>query len=167
MSEHGPDDAPAAGAWWRLVELFFAQHHKHQQVVRSLGLNPPHAMALMQLDPAHPAPMRALAGILSCDASHVTGLVDRLEELGYVERRNDPTDRRVKTLVLTSQGERARQVARAGLYEPPPELLALSDSDQRLLRDIVARATGTEGDVAEPAAPMTWRSDPLAGVRTT
>lgn len=150
MSEHGAADAPAVTAAWRqLVELFFAQHATHHQAVRSLGLNPPHALALMQLDPDHPAPMRSLAGILSCDASHVTGLADRLEELGYVERRTDPADRRVKTLVLTPAGEHARQVARAGLYEPPAELLKLSDEDQRQLRDIVARA------VHESAAPQT------------
>ncbi len=31
-------------------------------------------------------------------------LVDELEELGYVERQPDPTDRRAKLIVLTSQG---------------------------------------------------------------
>lgn len=31
-------------------------------------------------------------------------LVDELEELGYVERRPDPTDRRAKLIVLTPRG---------------------------------------------------------------
>lgn len=31
-------------------------------------------------------------------------LVDELEELGYVERRPDPTDRRAKLIVLTARG---------------------------------------------------------------
>lgn len=31
-------------------------------------------------------------------------LVDELEELGYVERRPDPTDRRAKLIVLTERG---------------------------------------------------------------
>jgi DNA-binding MarR family transcriptional regulator len=31
-------------------------------------------------------------------------LVDELEELGYVERRPDPTDRRAKLIVLTDRG---------------------------------------------------------------
>lgn len=31
-------------------------------------------------------------------------LVDELEELGYVKRRPDPTDRRAKLIVLTSRG---------------------------------------------------------------
>jgi DNA-binding MarR family transcriptional regulator len=32
-------------------------------------------------------------------------LVDELEELGYVERRPDPTDRRAKLIVLTERGK--------------------------------------------------------------
>jgi DNA-binding MarR family transcriptional regulator len=32
-------------------------------------------------------------------------LVDELEELGYVERRPDPTDRRAKLIVLTDRGK--------------------------------------------------------------
>ena len=32
-------------------------------------------------------------------------LVDELEELGYVRRRPDPTDRRAKRIVLTRKGE--------------------------------------------------------------
>lgn len=32
-------------------------------------------------------------------------LVDELEELGYVERRPDPTDRRAKLIVLTPRGD--------------------------------------------------------------
>jgi DNA-binding MarR family transcriptional regulator len=31
-------------------------------------------------------------------------LVDELEQLGYVERRPDPTDRRAKLIVLTDRG---------------------------------------------------------------
>ncbi len=173
MSETQPLDPPACTAWQHLVELFFAQHARHQTVIRSLGLNPPHAMALMQLDPDGPAPMRSLAGMLHCDASHVTGLVDRLEELGYVERRSDPADRRVKTLVLTPAGEEARAVTRAGLFEPPAQLLALSEADQTQLRDIIERAVrdSTSPDSAgppdPPSATFTWRSDPLRGVRAT
>jgi DNA-binding MarR family transcriptional regulator len=32
-------------------------------------------------------------------------LVDELEQLGYVARRPDPTDRRAKRIVLTKRGE--------------------------------------------------------------
>ncbi len=36
--------------------------------------------------------MRRLAQKLKCEPSNVTGIVDRLEARGLVERRPDPTD---------------------------------------------------------------------------
>ena len=41
--------------------------------------------------------MSALAHALHCDNSNVTGIVDRLEAAGLVERRAAEHDRRVKT----------------------------------------------------------------------
>jgi DNA-binding MarR family transcriptional regulator len=55
----------------------------------------------------HPTAMRALAEHLACDASSVTGLADRLEELGVLERVPGQ-DRRVKLLRLTSRGAALR-----------------------------------------------------------
>jgi DNA-binding MarR family transcriptional regulator len=52
--------------------------------------------------------MRRLADTLSCDASNVTGLVDRLESRGLVQRQPSPQDRRVKVLHLTPTGARLR-----------------------------------------------------------
>ncbi len=46
-----------------------------------------------------------IAQILHCDASNVTGIIDRLTALNLVTRKEDPRDRRVKTLQLTEQGE--------------------------------------------------------------
>jgi DNA-binding MarR family transcriptional regulator len=52
--------------------------------------------------------MSRLADTLSCDASNVTGLVDRLESRGLVRRQPWPRDRRVKVLQLTPTGARLR-----------------------------------------------------------
>ena len=46
-----------------------------------------------------------IAQILHCDASNVTGIIDRLTTLNLVTRKEDPQDRRVKTLQLTEEGE--------------------------------------------------------------
>ena len=46
-----------------------------------------------------------IAQILHCDASNVTGIIDRLTNLKLVTRKEDPQDRRVKTLQLTQRGE--------------------------------------------------------------
>ncbi len=92
-----------------------------------VGLTPPLAIALHHLD--EPIAMGALAERLSCDASYVTGLADRLEELGLAERRVDPTDRRVKQLALTEAGLRFRRQARERLYDGA-QMLAPLEPDE-------------------------------------
>jgi len=70
----------------------------------------------------------------------VTGLADRLEERGLVERLPDPSDRRVKGLALTPEGARVRDEFVNRLMEPPDEIASLSAADQRALRDSLRRA---------------------------
>ena len=55
--------------------------------------------------------MSDLAETWGCDASYVTTLADGLQERGLAERRPHPTDRRVKTIVLTPEGRAKRERA--------------------------------------------------------
>jgi DNA-binding MarR family transcriptional regulator len=48
--------------------------------------------------------MSHLADILNVSLSNATGLIDRLEERGYIERQRVPTDRRVVLVRLTERG---------------------------------------------------------------
>jgi DNA-binding MarR family transcriptional regulator len=83
--------------------------------------------------------MGALAEGWRCDASWVTGIVDGLEARGYVERQPQPGDRRVKVVVLTSLGEKAKARALDCIYEPPSSLSGLTGTEQRTLRDLLAK----------------------------
>src|ERR1700730_2015085 len=83
--------------------LGLLKQHVHTAIV-DIGLTPQQAHALRCLDPTRPVPMRELAAAIMCDASTLTGVVDRLEDRGLVERRPDPDDRRVKGLVVTPAG---------------------------------------------------------------
>ena len=105
-------------------------------------LAPAQAIALCSLQPGQPVAMSELAGSLACDNSNVTGIVDRLEERGLVQRRPAPNDRRVKMLVVTPSGARTRARLVAALSVPPAAVAALSVADQRTLRDILGRALG-------------------------
>jgi DNA-binding MarR family transcriptional regulator len=76
--------------------------------------------------------MRDLAGRLQCDPSNVTFLADRLEERGLIERRPDPSDRRVKLLALTPAGLAVRiRIVQAAATSSP--LARLSPADQQHL----------------------------------
>lgn len=48
--------------------------------------------------------MGTLAKNLHCDASNVTGLVDRLQSAALISRRELPQDRRAKELAITPKG---------------------------------------------------------------
>jgi DNA-binding MarR family transcriptional regulator len=104
------------------------------------GLTFPQAHALRLLDPERPLPMNEIADRLVCDASNVTGIADRLESRGLIERRAGAGDRRVKMLALTAAGAEARERVIEAMTEPPAEIAALSPADQRALRDILRRA---------------------------
>ena len=50
--------------------------------------------------------MGSVASSLHCDASNVTGIIDRLVAQGLVTRRESNEDRRAKLLQLTAKGRR-------------------------------------------------------------
>ena len=109
---------------------------------REFDLMPPQQIVLGLLD--EPRPMGELAQLMHCDNSNMTGIVDRLEERGLVERRAAEGDRRVKLVALTDGGPRAPRRARRAAAEPPAEIAALSEADLRALRKIFTRALAAE-----------------------
>ena len=85
-------------------EIGMAQRQRAGAALGELGLSFSQAHALRLLDTEEPMPMSALAERLFCDASNVTGIADRLESRGLIERQSPEGDRRVKGLVLTPAG---------------------------------------------------------------
>jgi MarR family transcriptional regulator, organic hydroperoxide resistance regulator len=130
----------ASEAWGLMHELFHASRPRFQEVAAQFHLSPPQVRALGVLDPGRPVPMSELAEALHCDNSNVTGIVDRLEDRGLVERRSATHDRRVKMLVVTERGAELRARLAERLDEAPPALARLSAEDQTALRDIMRRA---------------------------
>src|SRR3982074_86598 len=127
-------------AWALLLQVAFERVHAHfAAAVAELDLAPMQAKALHELNVEPPISMRELAERLKSDPSNVTGLVDRLEARGLVERRPDPNDRRIKGLALTPAGEKMRERLFARLYSAPRSLVVLSERDQRTLRDVLQR----------------------------
>lgn len=140
MAIAAPVHNEAREAWSLLWEMMLARRSKFVSAMGDLELTPVQGIVLRRLDPDRPTPMNELAEALACDASNVTGLVDRLEARGFVERRAAPADRRVKTLVLTPAGIALRRRVLERMSEPPDEIARLSRADQRALRDILRRA---------------------------
>jgi DNA-binding MarR family transcriptional regulator len=135
-----PRLTPAHEAQKFFFELGMTQRTKVGAELGELGLSFAQAHALRLLDPDEPMPMSALAERLFCDASNVTGIADRLEARGLVRRQSAEGDRRVKALTLTPAGSKLREQVMELMSQPPDAIAALSEADQRALRDILARA---------------------------
>ncbi|HEY3133101.1 MAG TPA: MarR family transcriptional regulator [Gemmatimonadaceae bacterium] len=127
--------ALAAEAWKRLFGFFMRTRSQRDRVLARLGLTPNDVRALTELGVSTGRTMRSLAEEWGCDASNATFIVDRLEKRGLVERRAKPGDRRVKLVVLTAAGAKARKKLLEGLHDPPPELLELPRATLEVLRD--------------------------------
>src|SRR5713101_5549629 len=128
-----PAGPPPSDAWSLLVRLFFAQRANLPPLAAELQLSPAQCHVLHLIEPERPIPMGELAETLACDASNVTGLVDRLESRGLVRRRPSAEDRRVKVLDLTETGARLRAQLLDRMTTPPNTLDRLSVSEQRTL----------------------------------
>jgi DNA-binding MarR family transcriptional regulator len=134
-----PGAPHACEAWQLLVRFALVQRANLPAVAATLELSPAQCHLLHVIEPDRPMPMGQLAGALACDASNVTGLIDRLESRGLVHRRPSAGDRRVKVLSLTPVGVRVRADLVSRMTSPPPALGRLSQTQQRALVKILRR----------------------------
>lgn len=134
-----PKDPHACEAWQLLVQFSFTQRASLPALAAELDLSPAQCQLLNQIEPGRPIPMGQLAGALSCDASNVTGLADRLESRGLIERRPSEQDRRVKVLSLTPLGARLRAALLERMTAPPANLERLSADERRALVKLLRR----------------------------
>ena len=143
-----------------LVQSFLAlseRMRRHYATrVAELDLTPTQAHLVRELAPG-PRPMGELAERLACDASNVTGLADRLEARGLLERRPSPGDRRVKVLALTEEGERVQRALWERLMTDSPITAGLAPGEQQELLALLQQL------VAAPAAPALQDRSACAG----
>lgn len=128
-----------------LIRLSHVVQRVFADVSRERELTPQQVELLCVLSQG-PVGMGELSRGLYLEKSSLTGLVDRVERRGLVERVRDSCDRRAWQVRLTGEGE---QVATASHDEVTARLerLAddLTDEDRGRLCDAVARIIGAYG----------------------
>lgn len=111
--------------------------------VRSLGVTGPQWLLLARLRRNPGIKQAALADLLEVEPISLSRMIDRLQEAGMVERRADPADRRAWCLFLTDKVKPMLEQIYAVAEDMHVELLAgISDEEQNLMRDILARIVG-------------------------
>jgi DNA-binding MarR family transcriptional regulator len=126
-------------------------HDRVHRICAELDLSPPLLKAFVHigsLDGDGNLRMSELAESWGCDASYVTALADGLQTRGLAERRPHPTDRRVKTIVLTPEGRAKRERALELLSEPPSAFASLTGAEQRQLRDLLRKLVAADPELA-------------------
>jgi DNA-binding MarR family transcriptional regulator len=84
------------------------------QILAIWNLNPSHYGILLLLQELDHASQQQLAQRLSIDRANMVDLLDLLEKRGFVERTQDPVDRRRHAVKLTASGrEGVRQMRQA------------------------------------------------------
>jgi DNA-binding MarR family transcriptional regulator len=129
----GRRDRAARQAWQAMADLVL-NNERRREVSEEVGLSFGKIRALRRIA-RRPVSMSELASLLTVDPPNLTPVVDDLEQAGLVERQPHPTDRRVKLVVATPEGETLAQTADEILARPPARLGALPAEDlETLLR---------------------------------
>lgn len=111
---------------------------------------------LHMLDRHGEMPMSRLAEVLDVSVSNATGLVDRMEERGLVERNRVPEDRRVVLVQVSPAGQAMLGDAEALRYDDLRRVLLRIDPSHL---DEIACAmtdlrTAVEAEVTDPASTI-------------
>jgi DNA-binding MarR family transcriptional regulator len=146
VKDAGGDPPSSADDFWPLViEFLLSQKAWWIAMCADFELTAVQGHALRTLDPQRPVAMSSLADALACDASNVTGIVDKLESRGLIARQSAGHDRRVKMLAVTEKGRELRDRLSARMMDPPAAVGALSSDARRRMaeffRAVIAERT--------------------------
>jgi DNA-binding MarR family transcriptional regulator len=138
------------------LELALSGHRR--DVRRRLRVSDEELTVLLHLAHDGGARQPRLAALTGLSRSGTGALVQRLEQAGLVERRTDPSDRRLRRVELTSAGRTHLQDARRGLNDAIAKLTKTSDPEavasvERLQNELAAEldALAAEPRAAAPA----------------
>src|SRR5450432_3386031 len=141
----------ADDCWPVMIEFLLSQKSWWVAVCAEFDLTPMQGHAVRVLDPQRPLAMSTLAAELVCDASNVTGIIDKLESRGLIARQGAEGDRRIKMLVATEKGRLLRDQLWARTMEAPRAVTALPEDTRRRLAEAL-RAVVDER-LAETSSP--------------
>jgi MarR family transcriptional regulator, organic hydroperoxide resistance regulator len=101
----------AVRVWFRLIRLEARLGAAVSDRLRAIGLSVPQCDVLTTLTEAEGVSQQTLAKRLYVTKGNISGLLDRLESAGLVERRSTATDRRQYEIYLTEAGRTAAEHA--------------------------------------------------------
>ncbi len=98
-----PHAEPALETYELIQRINYVLDSEIRQELRAYGLTVPQFAILCNATPEG-VPLNEISARMMCDNSNLTGIVDRLETEGLVQRITAPYDRRVRLISLTAKG---------------------------------------------------------------
>jgi len=131
--------------WFRLIRLEARMQAAVGERLRAIGVSIPQCDILTTLTEEEGLSQQDLAKRLYVTKGNISGLLDRLEEAGFVERRSIASDRRQYAIYLTDAGRRTAEKALAvqlkwiasTLGRMPEDALEALETQLIALRDII------------------------------
>ncbi len=112
------------------------------------------AMCAMDLDSGHRS-VKALAESMKVSLPAMSRAIDGLYERGFVDRQEDPLDRRMKRVRLTESGRAiTRSLNEARLAAMQEFLVSLSDEEAKALGQALAPILEGRGEITDLRPPV-------------
>ncbi|MBI2957311.1 MAG: MarR family transcriptional regulator [Chloroflexi bacterium] len=108
---------------FKLGKVVRRVYNLYHQPLAVFGLTPSQLFVFSALWMEDGINFSDLANRVAIDVSTLTGIIDRMEKVGFVERRPDPKDRRAVRLFLTEKG-----------LDTGPAILKLADDLDSVMR---------------------------------
>jgi len=125
------DEGRANSVGFTLSQVGLETARQFGEVVGALGLEPRHFAVLSAVQSVEGESQQVVGDRLGIPASTMVAIVDHLEGAGLLERRLRSTDRRTRTLHLTSRGETLRSEAFAAAMGQEARICAGLEPDER------------------------------------
>jgi DNA-binding MarR family transcriptional regulator len=86
---------------------------------------------LIALDESPVRTQAALAESIGADKTRIIPTLDELQTKGYIERRADPDDRRVRLLAITESGRKVKRSVQVGIQRGEERWLSVLSAEER------------------------------------
>lgn len=148
-----------------LVQLGAHLAQEFAERLAPLGLEPRHAGTLFRLAASEGLSQQAIGDLIGLNPTRMVFLVDELEQLGLVERRKNPADRRSYALYLTGEGRDKLREMRESTIKHQDELGASLTAAERVQLTSLLRRLAAEQGITEHSLPGMPSRKPSASGR--